>query len=67
MHTQLSEPEKRAFAYGYLYALKMVRELKAQHGLKWEQAVTEAGKMLMPLLGIEGGKHGANLHDLHTP
>jgi len=43
---------KRAWTWGYLSALRMVRELKAG-GLSWREAVTEAGKRLMTLVQSE--------------
>jgi len=43
---------KRAWTWGYLSALRVVRELKAG-GLSWREAVTEAGKRLMSLVQSE--------------
>ena len=40
---------KRAWTWGYLSALRVVRELRAG-GLSWREAVTEAGKRLVSLV-----------------
>jgi hypothetical protein len=52
---RLDEPTveaKRAWTWGYLSALRVVRELRAG-GLSWREAVTEAGKRLMSLVQSE--------------
>lgn len=52
----MPDSDKRAFAWGYLTALKMIRELKKTHGLSWERAVVEAGKRLVTLVSGPAAK-----------